>query len=169
MSSLFHSAWIRICGSTVLNYRSTDPRVRHINYRYESGSYLAIFVLKKKMCQIGSKSLYVSKISLNFRRITVLTLRSKDPNISYKSDPDPWIRNSELRIWFQIKEADEIPSRSTESGSEHCSPVMSTSSVADPDPGSGAFLTPGSGIRNRIFPVPGSRIPDPKPIYLRAY
>ncbi len=29
-------------------------------------------------------------------------------------------------------------------------------SVADPDPGSGAFLTPGSGI------------PDPKPIFLRG-
>ncbi len=29
------------------------------------------------------------------------------------------------------------------------------------DPGSGAFLTPGSGIRNRF-------IPDPKPIFLRA-
>ncbi len=37
------------------------------------------------------------------------------------------------------------------------------------DPGSGAFLTPGSGIRNRVFPDPGSRIPDPKPIFLRAY
>jgi hypothetical protein len=34
-------------------------------------------------------------------------------------------------------------------------------SGADPDPGSGAFLTPGSGIRNRFFPDPGSRIPDP--------
>jgi hypothetical protein len=33
------------------------------------------------------------------------------------------------------------------------------SSVADPDPGSGAFLTPGSGIG--VFPDPGSRIPDP--------
>ncbi len=32
-------------------------------------------------------------------------------------------------------------------------------SVADPDPGSGAFLTPGSGIRNRFFS--GSRIQDP--------
>ncbi len=42
-------------------------------------------------------------------------------------------------------------------------------SVADPDPGSGTFLTPGSGIRNRFFPDPGSRIPDPKPIFLRAY
>ena len=31
------------------------------------------------------------------------------------------------------------------------------------DPGSGAFLTPGSGIRNVVF-----RIPDPKPIFLRA-
>ncbi len=30
------------------------------------------------------------------------------------------------------------------------------SSVADP--GSGAFLTPGSGIRNRFFPDPGSQI-----------
>ncbi len=37
-----------------------------------------------------------------------------------------------------------------------------TSSVADPDPGSGigCFLTPGSGIRNRFFLDPGSRIPD---------
>ncbi len=39
-------------------------------------------------------------------------------------------------------------------------------SVADPDPGSGAFLTPGYGIRNRFFPDPaspnlGSRIPNP--------
>jgi hypothetical protein len=25
------------------------------------------------------------------------------------------------------------------------------------DPGSGAFLTPGSGIRNRFFPDPGSQ------------
>ncbi len=32
-------------------------------------------------------------------------------------------------------------------------------SVTDPDPGSGAFLTPGpgSGIRNRFFPDPGSQ------------
>ncbi len=29
------------------------------------------------------------------------------------------------------------------------------------DLGSGAFLTPGSRIRNRFFPDPGSRIPDP--------
>jgi hypothetical protein len=43
-------------------------------------------------------------------------------------------------------------------------------SVADPDPGSGigAFLTPGSGIRNRFIPDPGSRIPDPKLIFLRV-
>jgi hypothetical protein len=32
--------------------------------------------------------------------------------------------------------------------------VQEPSSVADP--GSGAFLTPGSGIRNRFFPDPGS-------------
>ena len=34
------------------------------------------------------------------------------------------------------------------------------SSVADPYPGSGAFLTPGSRIRNRFFPDPGSLIPN---------
>ncbi len=34
------------------------------------------------------------------------------------------------------------------------------SSVVDPDSGSGAFLTPGSGIRNRFFPDLGSRIPN---------
>ncbi len=28
---------------------------------------------------------------------------------------------------------------------------------SDADPGSGAFLTPGSGIRNRFFPDPGSQ------------
>jgi|LakMenE01Jun11ns_1017448.scaffolds.fasta_scaffold9268504_1 hypothetical protein len=36
---------------------------------------------------------------------------------------------------------------------------INTFSVADPDPGSGAFLTPGSGsgILNRFFPDPGSQ------------
>jgi hypothetical protein len=42
-------------------------------------------------------------------------------------------------------------------------------SVADPDPGSGAFLTPESGIRNRFFPDPGSRIPDLGSRILRPY
>jgi hypothetical protein len=37
-------------------------------------------------------------------------------------------------------------------------------SVADPDPGSGAFLTPGSGIRNGFILF---RIPYPKPIFLK--
>jgi hypothetical protein len=39
--------------------------------------------------------------------------------------------------------------------------VAVVTSVADPDLGSGAFLTPGSGIRNRFFPDLGSRISDP--------
>ncbi len=41
--------------------------------------------------------------------------------------------------------------------------IPTVSSVADPDPGSGAFLTPGpgSGIRNWFFPDPGSRIQNP--------
>ncbi len=40
----------------------------------------------------------------------------------------------------------------------HQAKIVRKTSVADPDPGSGAFLTPGSGIRNRIFPDPGSQI-----------
>jgi hypothetical protein len=40
-------------------------------------------------------------------------------------------------------------------------------SVVDPDQGSGAFLTPGSRIRNGFFS--GFLIPDPNPIFLRAY
>ncbi len=41
--------------------------------------------------------------------------------------------------------------------------LFSSTSVADPDPGSGAFLTPGSGIRIGFFRIsdPGSRIPNP--------
>jgi hypothetical protein len=33
---------------------------------------------------------------------------------------------------------------------------MFRTSVADPDPGSGAFLPPGSGIRDEFLPDPGS-------------
>jgi hypothetical protein len=47
-------------------------------------------------------------------------------------------------------------------------PPTPYTSVADPypgsgirDPGSGALLTPGSGIRNGFFPDRGSRIPNP--------
>ncbi len=40
-------------------------------------------------------------------------------------------------------------------------------SVADPDPGSGAFLTPGSGIRNGFFF--GSRISDPGSIFGKQF
>ncbi len=44
-----------------------------------------------------------------------------------------------------------------------CLPSLDASSVADPDPGSGAFFASGSGIRNRFFRIPdlGSRIPNP--------
>jgi hypothetical protein len=57
---------------------------------------------------------------------------------------------------------------------DRCGKKKQSTSVADPDPGSGAFLTPGSGIRNRFFPDPGSesfnqqskkirKYPDPDP------
>jgi hypothetical protein len=42
------------------------------------------------------------------------------------------------------------------------------SSFVDPDPGSRAFLTPVSRMRNMFFPDPGSRIPDSGSIFLRA-
>jgi hypothetical protein len=42
-------------------------------------------------------------------------------------------------------------------------------SVADPDPGSGAFLTPGSGIQDPGSGIGFFRIPDPKTIFLRAF
>jgi hypothetical protein len=35
--------------------------------------------------------------------------------------------------------------------------IFRATSVAHPDPGSGAFLTPRSGIRNRFFSDPGSQ------------
>jgi hypothetical protein len=44
----------------------------------------------------------------------------------------------------------------------NCSMPLVKDSVADVNPGSGAFLTLGTGIQNRFF-----RIPDPKPIFLR--
>ncbi len=48
--------------------------------------------------------------------------------------------------------------------------IFSASKVqgSAPNPGSGAFLAPGSGIWKRFFPDPGSQIPDPNPIFLRA-
>jgi hypothetical protein len=39
--------------------------------------------------------------------------------------------------------------------------VNTTDSVKDPDPGFGAFLTPGPGSGKGFFPHPGSRIPTP--------
>ncbi len=90
------------------------------------------------------------------------------------SDSDPnWIRiQSDYRIRIRIRNPDPDP------GGQKwptktvlrihgifvwiCGSMLLIS-VADPDPGSGAFLTPGSGIRNRFF-----RIPDPKSIFLRA-
>ncbi len=60
-----------------------------------------------------------------------------------------WIRNIvELAPWFKIIFRPVAWKR-----------VKHISSVPDPDPGSGAFLTSGSGIRNRFFS--GSRIPNP--------
>jgi hypothetical protein len=42
-------------------------------------------------------------------------------------------------------------------GMEILNKVGQRTSVANPDPGSGSFLTTGSGIRNRFFSDPGSQ------------
>jgi hypothetical protein len=82
------------------------------------------------------------------------------------SRPDPWLvkvtdEGDEIRhawyqwvvfvLFFQVKIGDDSSFR----------PVLR---IRIRDPRSGAFLTPGSGIRNRFL-----RIPDPKPIFLRAF
>jgi hypothetical protein len=57
--------------------------------------------------------------------------------------------------------------RGTNSFTWPSKPDIILTSVADP--GSGAFLTHGSGIRNGFFPDPGSRIPDLGSRILRPY
>ncbi len=54
--------------------------------------------------------------------------------------------------WYSIE--NPICYRKTSLGKK----IILVTSVADPDPGSAAFLTPWSGM---IFPDPGPRIPDP--------
>ncbi len=46
--------------------------------------------------------------------------------------------------------------------------ILVVVSVADPVPGSGAFLAPGSGIRVFWIPDIRSRIPDPQPIFFET-
>jgi hypothetical protein len=46
--------------------------------------------------------------------------------------------------------------------------ILVVVSVADPVPGYGAFLAPGSGIRVFWIPDIRSRIPDPQPIFFEA-
>ena len=43
--------------------------------------------------------------------------------------------------------------------------VFGFCSVADPDPGSGAFLTPGSGMGESQHPDPGSGMNNPDDIF----
>ncbi len=43
--------------------------------------------------------------------------------------------------------------------------MLKNFSVADPDPGFGAFLTPGSGMGESQHPDPGSRINNPDHIF----
>ncbi len=97
-------------------------------------------------------------------------------------DPDPyWIR---IWIGIQTKMPDPDPYKMNTDPQSWLYYVtlrygmIGYVSVADPDPGSGIrclfdpwIRDPGSGIGFFRIPDPGSRIciPDPKPIYLRAY
>jgi hypothetical protein len=75
-----------------------------------------------------------------------------DPHYFWKLDPDPDLHKSEKL------DPDLHFNRNTEAFKQCCGSGS----------GIGAFLTPGSGIRNRFIQDPGSRIPDPKLIFLRA-
>ena len=75
-------------------------------------------------------------------------------NTIFNSVADPW--------WLPgIPDSDFIHPGSGSKNSnkrEGWKIIFIMSSVADPDPGSDAFLTPGSGIRKRFFPDLGSQI-----------
>ncbi len=66
-----------------------------------------------------------------------------------------------LKSWMFISWRLEASPEAWTFGSDQCAKVMASASVTDPDPGSDAFLTLGSGIRNRFFLDLGSRIPNP--------
>ncbi len=75
-----------------------------------------------------------------------------------------WISTSVFNLWYYRSDyMQRIIAGIRDNVEEFKILPMVQFSVADPDPdpGSGAFLTPGSGIRNRFFPDPGSRIPNP--------
>jgi hypothetical protein len=72
------------------------------------------------------------------------------------------VRPLQADILGQQEPQEARPGHSLPAQALHLPDLWLSGSVADP--GSGAFLTPGSGIRNRFF-----RIPDLKPqIFLRA-
>ncbi len=67
----------------------------------------------------------------------------------------------EQSLCFELGIKTKINCRTPETKLRRFMILILRHSVADPDPGSGGFLTPGSGIRKRSFPDPGSRNPDP--------
>jgi hypothetical protein len=75
------------------------------------------------------------------------------------------IENNYLRSRSEFVEKSQNPQVWAASGEEsfykrfsiYCQNFGLQSSDADPDPGSDAFLTSGSGIPNRFFPDPGSQ------------
>jgi hypothetical protein len=69
-----------------------------------------------------------------------------DSSCHLETDPDP-------NFYF-----DADPDLDPDPSYQMKAQKLKKSSVADPDPGSGPFLTPGSGIRDRLFPDPGSQI-----------
>jgi hypothetical protein len=60
-------------------------------------------------------------------------------------------------MWYGSADPDSIRIRTKMSRICNTDSYMKKYSVADTDPGFGAFLTPGSGIRNRFFSDPGSQ------------
>jgi hypothetical protein len=105
---------------------------------------------------IGTKALLEG---WNCKFWPIQLLLDPDPHSHYESASR---RAKSMRIWILQKD------------DARCQYRYPALRIRIRDPGSGAFLTPGSGIRNRFFPDPGSRIPDlgsriPDPLFLRAY
>jgi hypothetical protein len=91
------------------------------------------------------------------RRLEKLCGPQRSPDSLWAALPRPWRLN--LQVFKKVSRT-KVPNLSANWLVVSSSWFIILPSIADPDPESGAFLTSGSGIRNRFIPDPGSRIPN---------
>jgi hypothetical protein len=104
--------------------------------------------------------LYVFNLLASF---VLLKHLLKNNYISWYRYRSVWILNlRSVILAVQVHLGNMVPVPAYRSVGDRLTFLLMPITVADPDPGSGAFLTPGSGIG--FF-----RIPDPKTIFLRAF